>query len=155
MRPYPEEVLRAIQTGIGAHFMPEVKSDYAKAQFAFTMLLFTIVQRDFDGVAQDLVDANAALRTLIGKLDAGLVSVTGAGAVREQIAALAPSATSVRLSDLRREHDALRAVIASAAPLIEPAGDDDALAALRAVRAEIYAHLQSDARRRMVPILGN
>ena len=42
MRPYPEEVLRSIQSGIVAHFAPEVQSTYGKAQFAFSMMLFTI-----------------------------------------------------------------------------------------------------------------
>ena len=62
MRPYPEEVLRAIQSGIVAHFAPEVESTYGKAQFAFSMMLFTIALRDYDSAVPDLLEANGTLR---------------------------------------------------------------------------------------------
>jgi hypothetical protein len=120
------------------------------------MVLFTILQKDFDGIAQDLVDANAALRPLLAETADALAGVDGdeARAARDAIAALPPRAESVRLSALRAEYDALRAAVAGMAPLIERAGDDPVLAPLRDVRTRLYAHLAGDARRRTVPILG-
>jgi hypothetical protein len=155
MRPYPEEVLRAIQSGVVAHFAPELKSTYGTAQFAFSMLLFTIVQRDFDSAAADLVDANAALRDLLASVSAALPNVDGtdARAAAATVADLPAAAPSLRLSALRAENEALRQIICHLTPLIEPAADDPALAALKPVREKIYAHLSADAKRRIFPIL--
>ena len=155
MRPYPEEVLRAIQSGVAAHFAPEVKSSYGQAQFAFSMLLFTIVQRDYDTAVPDLVDANAALRGLLDSARASLAGIDrdDARAANEAIAALPPPVPSLRLSALRSENEALRAILCRLTPVIEPAADDAALALMRPVRDAIYAHLSADAKRRIFPIL--
>lgn len=155
MRPYPEEVLRAIQTGVGAHFAPELKSNYATAQFAFSMLLFTIVQRDFDSAVTDLVDANQTLRGLIASASGALSSVGGdaAAAARTATANPPPPAPSLRLSALRAENEALRTIICALTPVIEPAADNPALAPLKPVREQIYAYLSADAKRRIFPIL--
>ena len=155
MRPYPEEVLRAIQTGIGAHFAPEVKSTYGQAQFAFSMLLFTLVQRDYDSAVPDLIEANAAIRTLLADAGAALATIDrdDARAARAAATAPPPPAASLRLSALRAENEALRTIIGALTPVIEPAGDDAALAALKPARAAIYAYLAADAKRRIFPIL--
>ena len=155
MRPYPEEVLRAIQTGVGAHFAPELKSPYGQAQFAFAMLLFTIVQRDYDTAVPDLVDANRSLRDLLASAHDALRAIDrdDARAAREAAAALPPPAPSLRLSALRAENEALRVIISALTPVIEPAADDAELAPMQPVRAAIYAHLSADAKRRIFPIL--
>ena len=155
MRPYPEEVLRAIQSGVVAHFAPEVKSQYGQAQFAFSMLLFTIVQRDYDTAVPDLVDANAALRGLLADAGTALAGIDrdDARAAREAAVVLPPAAPSLRLSALRSENDALRAILCGLTPLVEPAADDPALAPMKPVRAAIYTHLSADAKRRIFPIL--
>lgn len=155
MRPYPEEVLRAIQSGVAAHFAPEVKSSYGQAQFAFSMLLFTVVQRDYDTAVPDLVDANAALRELLAAARIALAGIdrADARAAREAATQPPPPAPSLRLSALRAENEALRAMICLLAPVIEPAADDPVLAPMQPVRAAIYAHLSADAKRRIFPIL--
>lgn len=155
MRPYPEEVLRTLQTGLSAHFLPEISSRYAQAQFAFAQLLFMVVQRDYDSAAQDLVDASRELRAILAEADAALASVgrDDARAARARLAALPPPAASVRLSALRAEHEALRQAVCDIAALIEPAADIDELAPLRPVRERLYAYLKADATRRSVPIL--
>jgi hypothetical protein len=155
MRPYPEEVLRAIQAGVMAHFAPELTSSYAQAQFAFSMMLFGIVQRDYDTAVPDLVDANAALRGLLDEAASALAAIDrdDARAARAQIAALPPPSGSLRLSALRAENDALRDAVAKLTPLIEPAADVDALAPLRPARQHIYAWLSADATKRIFPLL--
>jgi hypothetical protein len=155
MRPYPEEVLRAIQTGVSSHFAPELKSAYGQAQFAFSMLLFTIIQRDYDTAVPDLVDANRALRDLLASAHDALEHIErdDARAAHAAAAALPPPAASLRLSALRAENEALRTIISALTPVIEPADDDPALAPMKPVRAAIYAHLAADARRRIFPIL--
>jgi hypothetical protein len=155
MRPYPDEVLRAIQTGVMAHLAPELKSTYATAQFAFSMMLFTIAQRDYDTAVPDLLDANRTLRALLGAADGALAALQtdDARSARKVIADLPPSTASLALSSLRTEQDALRAAVSALAPLIEPAHEVDALAPLRPVRTAILEWLKSDAQRRVVPIL--
>lgn len=155
MRPYPEEVLRAIQMGVMTHFAPEVQSNYGKAQFAFSMMLFSIATRDYDTAVPDLVEANRALRALLHDASAALAGIVrdDARAVRDQIGALPAPSESLRLSALRTEHDALRAAVSALAPLVEPAEDVGELAALRPARAALYAWLKADAQRRVVPIL--
>lgn len=155
MRPYPEEVLRTLQTGLGAHFLPEISSRYAQAQFAFAQLLFMVVQRDYDSAAQDLIDGSRELREILGEAHAALAAVDrdDARAARERLSALPAPAESVRLSALRREHEGLRQAVSDLAPLVEPAADVEELAPLRPVRERLYAHLKADATRRSVPIL--
>ena len=155
MRPYPEELLRALQSGVAAHFAPELRSDYARAQFAFSMLLFTIAQRDYDTAVPDLLDANRELRALLADATRAL-STLDFDAVRggrEALEALPPPTPSLKLADLRSEHEALRAALGALAPLIEPAADVAWLAPLRDVRAKAFAYLAADAKRRVVPIL--
>ncbi|MDP9237741.1 MAG: hypothetical protein M3P30_10195 [Chloroflexota bacterium] len=155
MRPYPEEILRAIQSGIVAHFAPELTSNYARAQFAFSMLLFGIATRDFDSAVPDLVEANRALRSLL--VDAGTVLTAiqrdGATAARSAIDELPPPADSLLVSALRAENDVLRSAVSQLAPLLEAAADDPGLAALAPSRTAIFTYLSADARKRMVPIL--
>lgn len=155
MRPYPEEIVRALQSGVMAHFAPELTSTYAQAQFGFSMLLFGLATRDADHAVPDLIDANSALREMLEKADAALAGAGGdaARAGRDAIAGLAPPADSLLLSALRTENDALRAAFGALAPLIEPAADDASLAALRPLRRKLYAWLLADAKKRMVPIL--
>jgi hypothetical protein len=155
VRPYPEEVLKAVQTGVMAHFMPELQTNYARAQLTFAMLLFGIAQRDYDTAVPDLIEQNAALRTLIAEADAALGAVPGerAATARAKVAALPAGATSLKLSELRKENESLRGVISGMASVIEPAADDDSLAPLRDVRSKIYAYLKADSRKRIVPIL--
>ena len=155
MRPYPEDVLKAIQTGVASHFAPELKSTYAQAQFAFSMLLFTFVQRDFDAMVPDLVEGSAALREMLSEVSRALDGVEGdaALAARSALASLPGPAASLHLSALRAESEALRAVVVALTPVIEPAADVAELAPLRPVRERLYAWFQADARRRIFPIL--
>jgi hypothetical protein len=157
MRPYPEEVLKAIQTGVMAHFLPELQSNYAKAQFGFAMLLFTIAQRDYDTAVPDLIDHNKTVRALLAETRDALANVTDANPAITMARALLDDvpepADSLTLSELRKESEALRAGIAALAPIIEPAADEPSLAPLRAPREKIYVYLKADARKRIVPIL--
>ena len=155
MRPYPEEVVRVIQAGIAAHFAPELQSTYSQAQFAFSMILFGVVQRDFDTAVPDLIEDSKKLRELLDQVSAVLDGVDDARAApaRDVLVALPAPAGSLRLSALRGENEGLRTAIGKLAPVIEPAADVPELAALRPAREAVFAHLLADARRRIVPIL--
>jgi len=155
MRPYPEEVVRVIQAGIAAHFAPELQSTYSQAQFAFSMILFGVIQRDLDTAVPDLIEDSKVLRSLLAQVSSALDGIAPARAApaREVIAALPGPAESLRLSALRAENEALRAAIGQLAPLLEPAADVNEIAALRPARDAVFAHLLADARRRIVPIL--
>ena len=156
MRPYPEELQRAIQAVMMSHFAPELTSAFSQREMGIVMLLFSIAQRGADTEVPDLIEENAALRKLLGETAKVLAAIArpDAPGAAASIAALPAATDSLRLSALRAENDALRGALASLAPLIEPAADDPALVTLRDVRAKIYAHLKADAQRRAVPMLG-
>ena len=156
MRPYPEEIQRAVQMVMMSHFAPELTSAYSQRELGIVMLLFSIIQRDYDTAVPDLIEQNARLRKLLGDASQALAALDrdDARAGRETIAALPGATDSLRLSALRAEHDALRGALSALAPLIEPAADDPSLAPLREVRAKVFAHLAADAKRRSVPVLG-
>lgn len=155
MRPYPEEIVRILQNGVMAHFLPEVQSKYGQAQFAFSMLLFGLATKDLDNAVPELLDNNRKLRELLARASPALAGIDrdDARAAAASLRALPAPAESLRLSALRAEHEALRALLAGLAPVIEPAADDAALAPMRRLRADVYAYLQADARKRIVPIL--
>jgi hypothetical protein len=156
VRPYPEEIQKAVQAVMVQHFAPELTTAYSQRELGIVMLLFSIAQRDYDTAVPDLIEHNTKLRALLAETDGALANVDRGDAreARGAIAALPEATSSLKLSDLRKENDALRGAISSLAPLIEPAADDDALAALRDVRLKIYGHLRDDAKRRSVPMLG-
>ena len=156
MRPYPEEIQKAVQMVMVQHFAPELTTPYSQRELGIVMLLFSIAQRDFDTAVPDLIDQNARLRALLDETSRALAKVErdDARAGRDAIAALPPATDSLRLSALRTENDALRGIISTLAPLIEPAADDPSLAALRDARTKIYDLLREDAKRRSVPMLG-
>jgi hypothetical protein len=156
MRPYPEEIQRAVQLVMLSHFAPELATAYSQRELGIVMVLFQIAQRDYDTAVPDLIDQNAKLRSLLTDTADALAKVDrdAARAGREAIASLPAATESLRLSALRAESDALRAALSALAPVIEPAADVEALAPLRDVRLRIYDHLRDDARRRSVPMLG-
>jgi hypothetical protein len=156
MRPYPEEVLKAIQNVTMQHFGPELTSPFSQRELMIVGLMFSVAGRGRDTEVPDLIEENRALRELLGEVAAALTGVNrdDAKGARETIAGLPRTETSLKLSDLRRENDALRAALAALAPLIEPAADDATLAPLRDVRLKAFAHLKADAQRRQVPMLG-
>jgi hypothetical protein len=155
MRPHPEELVRILQSGVVSHFAPELQSNYARAQFGFGALLFGLATRGIDTAVPDLIDENATLRSLLDDAADALAKIEGdhARAGERTIAAVPARTDSLRLSALRTENDALRSALSSLAPLIEAAGEEPGLLPLRDVRAAAYAHLQSNARKRIVPIL--
>jgi hypothetical protein len=155
VRPYPEEVVRVIQAGIAAHFAPELQSTYSQAQFAFSMILFGVIQRDFDTAVPDLIEDSKQMRELLAQVASAVdgIDPDRAATARDILAGLPAPAESLRLSALRAEHEGLRAAIGRLAPVIEPAADVPELAALRPAREALFAHLLADARRRIVPIL--
>lgn len=118
-------------------------------------MLFGIAQREMDAAVPDLQAANAELRSLLGDAGRAIEGMTNPDvtAARAALAALPAPDTTLRVSALRREHEALRAAVCVLAPLVEPAGEDATLAGLLDVRAALYAHLRADAQKRSVPIL--
>jgi hypothetical protein len=157
MRPYPEEIIQALQRGMAAHFLPELTSSYAQAQFMPAQLLFGIALRDAEGAAQSLIDANRELRALLQEATDVLRGIDreDAAAAAKVLERLPAPAGDVRLSSLRAELDGLRTLFCEIAPVLEPAADDPDLALLRDVRLRTYAWFSQDARKRTVPILNN
>ena len=116
MRPYPEEIVQALQRGVSSHFAPELRSTYAQSQFGASAMLFGIALREADTAAQDLVTANGELRALLSEVEAALASVDAshAQAGRAALAKMPAAAADLRLSSLRAEFDGLRTVFCRA-----------------------------------------
>jgi hypothetical protein len=156
MRPYPDELYRAINLVLAQHLVPELQTPFSQREASIVMLLFNIAQRDYDSAVPDLIDENTKLRALLEEASVALGAIDrdDARTARTTLAALSEHTDSLRLSALRTENDALRTALSHLAPLIEPAADDPTLAALRDIRTKVYAHLKADAQRRAVPMLG-
>ena len=156
MRPYPEEIYKAIQNVLMQHFAPELRTAYSQRELGIVAVMFGVAARTHDSEVPDLLDENRALRELLTEavqvMSAPDWLIPSAG--REAKAALRTTETSLKLSDLRAENDRLRSALAAMAPVIEPAADDPRFAAMREVRTKVYAHLRADAVRRQVPMLG-
>lgn len=157
MRPYPEEIIQALQRGVASHFAPELRSTYAQSQFGASALLFGIALRDADTAARTLVDANRELRELLAEVHEALAEIDEerAALARAALARMPAAAQDVRLSSLRAEFDGLRTVFCELSPVIEPAGEDPGLGGMREARRKVYAWFSADARKRVVPILNN
>lgn len=164
MRPTVVEIIRGLQGSITGHILPELSSSYAQAQAMYSMILLEIAVTHHDTAAADLVESNRAFASLLQKTQpvlAQMASKAGCPAeVKDAATALAaadltPRETSIKLSDLGAEWARLAGLLCLAAPLVERAATDDALAALRPLRQEYISVLRDDSQRRLVPVLGS
>jgi hypothetical protein len=146
MHPNSEEVLRGVAGALVTHVLPEVQSQYARAQLMFSVSMLGVVANGLDGAVQQLVDDNAALRALALRAADALSGERDAAALRDELrAASATADTSISLSDLAAASDSLRGLIgrlgalleAMDAPALRPLSDDviDVLRARTASRA--------------------
>jgi hypothetical protein len=144
MRPNAEELLRGIQRSLASYVLPEVQSDYARAEVMFSSMMLGVLIRDLDGAAQQLVEDSAALRALAlrGAEELAAAAEPELGAELRRLAATRDS--TARLSGLSRANQELTAAIARLAVLVE---ERDELSGLRAtviealrVRSERASH---------------
>ena len=114
MRPNSVELLQGIQGALATYILPEVQGDYARTELMLVQLLLGIVAQGYDDAAQNLVDDNAALRSLSGEAARVLTTapIADSATLADQLAMLAEEMdASVRLSELTAANDKLREAI--------------------------------------------
>ncbi len=122
MRPNSAELLQGIQGALATYILPEVESDYAKTELMLVQMLLGVVVQGYDGAAQNLVDDNAALRSLAGEAAQVLMTapLAGSEALVEELGQLAGETdASVRLSELTAANDKLRDAIGRVGVLLQ------------------------------------
>jgi hypothetical protein len=151
MRPNAEELLRGAQASLMTYVLPEVQTEYARAEAMLVIALLGIVSAQCDGAAQTLVDDNAALRSLALR---GAEALAGRAEHAELIDALgslaAGAETSLRISELAAANAQLRAALARLGVTTQDRDD----ASLRELRTAILAYLRDEAERRGFALLG-
>ena len=156
MHPNGEELLRGVLGTLATHVMPEVQTAHAQIQMALVLRLLGIAADEMDGVAQRLVDDNAALRELAGRGADALASAGDAAgpegaSLADELRSLADeSDPSVRLSDLHAANDRLHSAVGRLGILAQ-GGDAPAL---RETRDAIIACLREAAESRALYMLG-
>lgn len=122
----------------------EFETDYAQ-RTGFTLgTLLLFASQEWEQGAQRLVDENAALRALFGRATRVLV----AGDLCERVSAAADGADrSIRISDLQKGNNELRALLIDLHAHVEEREDDDA----RALETEIWTELAESTDRRTLP----
>ena len=151
MRPNGQEVLRGVQNTLVTYILPELQSDYARTELMIVHTLVGIVAEEWDGVAQRLVDDNAALRELARRGVEALASRPDASALVDELRLLAgENDASLRLSDLSAAKDRVHDAIGRVGAYLQGAEEPE----LRDIRAAIIERLREDAERRSRPLMG-
>lgn len=122
MRPNSAELLRGIQGALTTYILPEVQSDYARTEFLLVQMLLGLVVQGYDDAAQNLVDDNAALRSLAGEAAQVLATTPLAqpGTLADELRQLSGETdASVRLSELTAANDRLRDAIGRVGVLLQ------------------------------------
>jgi len=153
MRPTGTEALRAVQTALTEVIGPELQTAFAQDTAQMLQMLLESVITEFDGAAQDLVDDNATLASLLEDFRTA-ASATGStsqelsNAIKESGEALArPDPGSIAISDLAARNKGLRAALETAVQALERVFDDAERESLAPVRGAMYRHLREVAGR--------
>ncbi len=143
MRPNSVETLQGIQGALMTYVQPEVQSDYVRTELMLINILLGNVARDLDDAAQRFVEANAALRALVGDAAEVLNSneLDGAGGLPLELETLAGETDgSVRISELSAANDRLRDAVARLGALLQ--GSEEP--ALVELRSRVIDYLQKE-----------
>jgi hypothetical protein len=151
MHPNSEEVLRGVAGALVTHVLPELQSQYARAQLMFSVTMLGVVANGLDGAAQQLIDDNASLRALALRAADALSNERDAAALRDDLrAAGAGTDTSLLLSDLSASAALLREAIARLGVFLEAAGAPS----LRSLRDDVIETIRAQTEARALSLLG-
>ena len=143
MRPTATEVLQGIQGALATYVQPEVQSDYAQTELMLIQMLLGVVVQGYDDAAQNLVDDNAAMRSLAGDTAQVLQAtpLAGAKALAEELGQLSKETdASVRVSELTAANGKLRDAMGRLGVLLQ----DSAIKEHASLRASIIERLHHE-----------
>ncbi len=111
MRPNSAELLQGIQGSLTTYILPDLQTDFVRTELMLVQMLLGIVVQGYDDAAQNLVDDNAALRSLAAEAarvlnKAPLGESQALAGELEQLSGETDG--SVRLSELTAANDRLR-----------------------------------------------
>jgi hypothetical protein len=151
MHPNSEEVLRGVAGALVTHVLPELQSQYARAQLMFSVSMLGVVASGLDSGAQQLIDDNASLRALALRAADALSNERDAAALRDDLrAAGAGTDASLLLSDLSASSSRLRDAIARLGVFLEATGAP----ALRPLRDDVIETIRAQTEARALSLLG-
>jgi hypothetical protein len=146
MRPKSTELMKGMQGALMTYILPEMQSDYARTGLMLMQALLGVAINDIDDAAQNLVDENAALRSLAGEA-AGVLAenpLVGHEALAGELQTLASGHdNSVRLSALRSGNDDLRRAVAELGAALVGSTSPQHVE----LRAGVVAHLRQELER--------
>lgn len=150
MRPNAIEIMRGLQYTLMQEIGPELRTPYNQAELQTVVMMLEMLIHKWDRAAQDLVEENAALRSLlersadvISSLDGQRSSEELQGLARELREAVRASQDgSVVISALTDCNYRLKRALTKLLVTCEDKVDEPGLEALRSLRRDAYAHLR-------------
>lgn len=146
-RPTPLEIADGVEKALTGRVMPELQTDYARAQVASTLELLHYLAREFDGAVQTVLDEIDALERARAET-AQTLREAGHDAIADALTAPARGALSdVRVSTLLQRSDELQEALLAALLVVEREADNG-VTALAAARRQLHAVLEDHNKRR-------
>jgi hypothetical protein len=145
MNPHPSRVLQGIAANLLSEVLPGIRTPFGQQLVGIAAMLDMMVAEEFDRAADRLVTENRITRDLLARgrdLLGEAVPPAVAGAIASATAA------SLRVSDLQRENDTLRAALIELHAAVEKTPG----AAARAFEEEIWQELIESTRRRQFSV---
>lgn len=145
MKPDVSRVLEVSAIQLMGEVSPAVQPAYRQASVVATAVILTNVREEFDRVAERRVEENRALQALFERAQPALEDA----ALRERLAAAAAAPEpGLRISQLDRRNDDLRALLVELHAHVEALGTPEA----RRVEDEIWQELAASTERRRLSL---
>ncbi len=144
MRPTSSESLRAIQAAVVGVMTPELTTGFALEAATAVGMIVESLAAETDTEAETLVQDNAALRELLGKVKEALASNANAASLVNEVDGVLSQGGggSLALSALATEHAGLMGALERLLQFAEDAQGTPEGEALATARAGVYRHLK-------------
>ncbi|WP_322797336.1 hypothetical protein [Tepidiforma sp.] len=141
MNPPVPRVLQGVAANLLTEVMREIRTPFGQQLVGIAAVLNLMAAEEFERAADRLVEENRIVRKLLAD---GLALLGEAAPAGMRDALGAPPAASLRISDLQRENDLLRAGLIELHAAVEATPGD----AARALESRIWDELIESTRRR-------
>jgi hypothetical protein len=141
MNPSPPRVLQGVAINLISEVLPNIRTPFGQQLVGIAAMLETMVAEEFDRAADRLVTENRVVREILTEGRSLLGEATPPSV---QVAIVGPAAATLRVPDLQRENDILRAALVDLHAAVEATPSD----AARAFDARIWDELIESTRRR-------
>jgi hypothetical protein len=150
-RPTPLEIAAGVEKALTLRVIPELQTDYARAQLASTVELLHYLAREFDGAVQTLLDEIDALESARAETAQTLREAGHADTADALTAPARNQVPDLRVSTLLQRSGELQEALLAALLVVEREVDNGATA-LAPARRQLHAVLEDlNERRRTAP----